>query len=83
LGDDRDIVIAIGFAAAPGVFWALPHPAVVIIVWGWVFASMVIGAQSMLRINFARAILFMVPGLLAYLVLVTVLAMLAQRSATG
>jgi hypothetical protein len=44
---------------------------------------MVIGAQSMLRINFARAILFMVPGLLAYLVLVTVLAMLAQRSATG
>lgn len=76
LGSDRDLLITIGFAASPGLLWLIPHPMAVVTVWGWVMASMVIAAKVMLRVSLFRAVVFVLPGLMVYWLMMAALGLL-------
>ena len=80
-GSDRDLLIAIGFASSPGVLWLLPYPAAAIVVWGWVMASMIVAAKAMLGINFFKALAFVLPGVLVYWLMITLIALLFGKTA--
>ena len=60
-GSDRDLIVTIGFAASPGLLWLIPHPMAVVVVWGWVMASMVTAAKAMLQVSLFRAVVFVLP----------------------
>lgn len=82
VGTDRDLMIIIGFSASPGLLWLVPHPLFPFVVWGWVIASMVTATQAMLRVNLVQAVLFVLPGLAAFLLLcLLLLARLAPYAA--
>jgi len=76
LGSDRDLLITIGFAASPGLLWLIPHPMAVVIVSGWVMASMVIASKVMLRVSLVRAVVFLLPGLMVDGLVMVLLALL-------
>lgn len=80
-GSDRDLLVAIGFASTPGLLWLLPYPGVAIIVWGWVMASMIVATKAMLRINFFKALAFVLPGVLVYGLMITLIALFFGKAA--
>ena len=72
-GSNRDLLIAIGFSASPGVLFlalGLPSPVGFLIgqfIMAWMIASMVLSAKAILQIGLFRAIAFVAPGILMYL----------------
>jgi len=76
-GSSRDLFIAAGFSASPGVFFLLlsfPEPIARIVaplVTVWVLAAMVGAARATLGVSLFRALLFIGPGILLFLLLTT------------
>ena len=72
-GSDRDLIITIGFSSSPGILWLVPHPIFAFAVWAWVMAGMILGARATLNISLARSIMYIIPGLLLYWLLFSIL----------
>lgn len=79
-GGDRDLIIAIGFSMSPGVLWFfqfLPRFGLYLglPLLAWLVTSMALSAKNILGVSIFKAILFIAPGLLVYLLILIRLEM--------
>ena len=77
-GGDRDLLIAIGYSASPGVLWIIPYPLFALIVWGWVMAAMVVAAKAILGVSLLKAVALIFPGIAGYALLLYLAGLLTK-----
>ncbi len=67
-GSNRDLIIAAGYSAAPGILWAflifIPYVSGLLAWFSfvWLIVSMAFAARSILQVPIYRAVLYVMPG---------------------